>query len=108
MSDEELLGRAAALARTDIARLLDAQGKWLPLHEMPPDVTAVIAGIEVDEIQVGENVIGVTKKIKMRDSHQALVTLARIRKMLGADTVQVNVNMAQRLERARRRLKEGR
>ena len=104
MSEEELLGRAAALARTDIARLQDAHGHWLPLHEMPPDATAVIAGIEVDEIQVGENVIGVTKKIKLRDSHAAMRTLMQVRKMLGPDTkTNVNINLADRMARARKR-----
>ncbi|MET0917994.1 MAG: hypothetical protein ABWY07_06165 [Burkholderiales bacterium] len=107
--DEELLGRAAALARTDIARLQDAQGKWLPLHEMPPDATAVIAGIEVEEIRVGEDAVGVTKKIKLRDSLAAMRTLMQVRKMLSPDAkAEVNINLADRLERARRRVKEGR
>ena len=69
----------------------------------------MIAGIDVEEIMVGENRIGTVKKIRLRDNHAAIRTAMQVRKMIGADTkAEVTVNLADRMERARRRAKEGR
>ena len=52
----------------------------------------MIAAIEVEEIMVGENRIGTVKKVRLRDSHQAIRTAMQVRKMIGAD-VKAEVNI---------------
>lgn len=86
------LSAAAVLAQiqkhafANIKDAFDKEGKFLPLHEMPEEVSATLSGIETDELFGGrgknKKKIGVTRKIKKTDSIRALELLAKHFKLL--------------------------
>lgn len=105
LTDEELLFRVNALVRTDPKRLFREDGSVRPPSEWDDEVGPMIAGFEVDEIDGPNGPIGVVKKLKLRDNHAAIRTVMQVRKMLGAEgSVEVNVTLADRMERAKKRL----
>jgi phage terminase small subunit len=105
VTDAELLWRASAVVRADPRKMFNEAGQLLSLPEMDDETAAAIAGFEVDEIVAGDVVIGTAKKVKLRDSHAAMRTLLQVRKLLGADnSTTFNFNLAQRMERARKRV----
>jgi len=72
LSVERTLREVARLAYADPRKLFDADGQLIKVHLLDDDTAACIASIEVDEIDVGETVIGHTKKIKQWDKNSAL------------------------------------
>jgi len=81
------------LATVDISKAYDQKGDLLPLHEIPPEVRAAIAGVDVfTEVQYGpgrtevnedgesekvKEVVGRTKKLKLYDKAKALELLGK-------------------------------
>lgn len=92
----------------DPADCLTDKGAVKPLSEWPAEARRMLAGIEVAEITVGEQVIGQLKKVKF-ESRTGFVTLgARMNKML-VDKLEVEdkSGLADRLLRAEARAAKG-
>jgi phage terminase small subunit len=66
----------------DQRRLFDADGKLIPTHQLPDDVAAGLAGIEIIEIGDGEErTAGRLSKYRAWPKVEALNTLAKILKL---------------------------
>lgn len=72
LTTERTLREIARLAYFDPRKMFRADGTMKAVHELDDDTAAAIAGIETDEIQSGDTVIGVTKKLKHWDKNAAL------------------------------------
>lgn len=72
LTTERTLQEIARLAYFDPRKMYRPDGTLKGIHELDSDTAAAIAGMEVDEITAGENVIGVTKKFKHWDKNAAL------------------------------------
>lgn len=72
LTTENVLRELARIALFDPATLYDAEGKLLPVHQMPADTRAAIASLEVDQTAAGEKTIINTSKIKLHDKNSAL------------------------------------
>ena len=77
ITPERVLLELGRLAFLDIRKAYRSDGSLRPLHELDDDTAAAIAGMEVVEIGDGDDVIGVTKKIKLSDKKGALDLLMR-------------------------------
>ena len=81
ISQERILKEYAAIAFADIRKLFDADGRLLPIQQIPDDIAKVLASVEVDELwgfdKEGKVRIGDTKKIKLIDKLGALNSLAK-------------------------------
>lgn len=107
MDVDEILARAAMLARSDIRGLIAADGSVVDLSDLDETASYAVAGVEVVEMkgQDGE-VTAVTKKVRLRDPLPALRILAEHKKLIGTPADQVNsaiVAIADRLKAARER-----
>jgi phage terminase small subunit len=72
VSLERTLDQLGAMAFADPAEMYnEVTGELLPIHEMPEHVRRAIISIEVDEIEVGGQKLGVTKKIKLAPRDKA-------------------------------------
>lgn len=78
------------LAHSNIQRLYDERGEFVPIHKLPPEVAACISGIDYDDGMVlnaaGEMVpCRYIKKIRLWDKNKAQDLAARILKLLKED-----------------------
>jgi phage terminase small subunit len=72
ISLEKTLDQLGAMAFADPAEMYHPiTGDLLPVHEMPEHIRRAIISIEVDEIEVGGQKLGVTKKIKLAPREKA-------------------------------------
>ena len=69
---ERTLREVARLAYSDPRKLRREDGSFIPMRELDDDAAATIAGVEVDEIKAGGEVIGHTVKVKTWDKNSAL------------------------------------
>lgn len=74
---ERVIREVASLAFSDVRKLFNDDGSLKKIHELDDATAASIASIEVDEINAGEHVIGVTKKIKIWDKNSAQERLCK-------------------------------
>lgn len=77
---ERTLREIARLGFFDPRKLLDAKGNPKPLHELDDDTAAAIAGLEVQQIELGsgDNAIPATvKKYKLADKNASLEKLMK-------------------------------
>ncbi len=78
---ERVLEEYGKLAFLDIRKAFDQDGKLLPIHEMPADVAAAIAGLEAEDQYEGRGEererIGRLHKIRLNDKKGALDSLAK-------------------------------
>lgn len=75
LTSERVLREVARLAFFDPRKLLDDKGNPLPLNQLDDDTAAAIAGLEVQQIELGsgENALpAVIKKYKLSDKKGAL------------------------------------
>lgn len=72
LTTERTLQELARLAYSDPRKLYHADGRMKAIHELDDDSAACVAMVESDEITVGEQVIGNTKKLKVWDKNSAL------------------------------------
>lgn len=91
-----IIGQLREMSSADIAEAFDkATNTLLPIHDIPPNVRAMIAAIEVEELFEGRGdnrtQIGYLKKIKLWDRNKAVETFARHHKML-VDKVEHNAD----------------
>jgi len=70
---DDVLEHSALLAFSDIRRLFDEQGNLLPVHDLPDEIAAAVASIEVVEGKDGVQ----THKIKLLDKNPSLDRLAK-------------------------------
>lgn len=72
ISLERTLDQLGAMAFADPAEMFHPfTGDLLPISEMPESIRRAIVSIEVDEIEVGGQKLGVTKKIKLAPKDKA-------------------------------------
>jgi phage terminase small subunit len=107
IESEDILRGISRLAHSDLRKLYDEHGSLLPIHQLPDDVAAAIAGIEVvtrtipgsDPVEV-EHVV----KIKLWDKTRALEMAGKYKKLF-TERVELDVSdrLAARLRAARER-----
>lgn len=112
MDVDEILYRAAMLARVNVAALYDEKGQLRPVHDLDEQEAMAIAGIEVQEITEGSGkdakVVGALKKVRLRDPLPAIRLLAEHKKLVRNTDEGVNAlasALAERLNKARERRK---
>lgn len=112
MDVDEILARAAMLARLDVRALFDEKGQLRPVHELEEEHAVAIAGIEMQEITSGTGknakVVGSLKKVRLRDPMAAIRLLAEHKKLVRNTDDGVNAlasALAERLNQARMRRK---
>lgn len=76
---DDVLRELMLLAFGDIGGAFDAEGRMLPLAQMPESVRRTLASIEVDELGGGEEGVGLgrLRKVKTWDKLRALEMLGR-------------------------------
>ena len=78
---ERVMTELANIAFFDPAELFDEDGNMKKIHDIPPEVRRVIAGIEVEELYTGRGVsrdkVGVLKKIKFCNKNKSLELLGK-------------------------------
>lgn len=104
ITKDNVLRQIGELATYDIADAFTEKGAVKSIHDMPPALRNAIAGIEVQEITVGEHPVGVVKKIKLVDRTRAIELGGRHLKLF-TDKVEHSFaeGLADRLTRARKR-----
>lgn len=104
ISAVRVLEELRRLSFSDLSRLVDVQGRLLPLHEMPEDVRASIASVKLTKknLTTGDGVVDDVIEVKLWDKVRSLEMLAKHFKLL-TDVVQV-----QDAQSAIQRLHEGR
>jgi phage terminase small subunit len=71
--------RLRLLAFQDIRQLFDADGNLKPLHDLPDDAAAMIAGVEViiKNAKAGDGITDLVHKVKIVDPVKPLEMLAK-------------------------------
>lgn len=105
---EQVLAELVALAFFDPAHAYNAEGnRLLGIHEMPENVRKAIAGVDVFEEFQGRGAdrehIGNTVKVKFTDRGVHLERLMKHLGLLKDPEVNINLNVTERLARARGR-----
>jgi phage terminase small subunit len=78
VSLERNLDQLGAMAFADPADMFHPEtGELLPIQQIPAHLRRAIQSIEVDEINVGGQVLGLTKKIKLADRNKAADMIMR-------------------------------
>lgn len=77
ITQDRVLQEYARLAYFDVRKLFNDDGSIKKLSELDDETAAAIIGVEVDEIGVGNVVIGTTKKVKIADKKGSLDSIAR-------------------------------
>ena len=78
ISAERVLGEIASIAFSDIRRWFDAEGRLLPIHQLPDDVAAALGTVEViREKTIGQDTPIAVLKVKAWDKVRALDMLAK-------------------------------
>lgn len=110
MDADEILARAAMIARADLRALYDEKGKLRPISELSDEEAAAIAGIETVEEFDGTGKarvkVGDVRKVRLRDPMAALRLLAEHKKLVKAPEEGLNAlagAIADRLKAARER-----
>lgn len=106
LSAVRVLEEMRRLAFVDPADFYDAEGNIKPLHEIPPESRAALAGIEtvIQNVKAGDGLVDRVHKIKFWNKTHALELLGKHLKLL-TDVVQVvdGDKMIERLNRGRDR-----
>lgn len=75
----DLIREVGRLALSDIRQLYDEKGDFLPIHELPDDIAAAVAGIEMGvEFDADKNPCYYIKKIRIWDKNPAQERLCKI------------------------------
>ena len=79
ISAGEILLELYRLATSNLADAFDAEGRLLPIQEMPRELQGCIAGVEVirKNVDASDGVVDVVHKVKLWDKNKALETLAK-------------------------------
>lgn len=101
MENDEILGRIAAQARSNIRTVFDDDGRVRPIQELSEDEAFAIQELTETVTPGGKDAAGnklpdiVTRKIKMRDPTQALRMLAQHKKLIGSEGDEALGNIAE-------------
>lgn len=86
----------AKIGFSNVQDLYGPDGRMLPVHKLPRDAAAVIAGIEEEALFEGAGKdrehVGTLRKVKLHDKLGALTLAARRLRMLDSD-VKINVGI---------------
>lgn len=93
LSLDRTLQEIARIAYGDPRKLYDERGNLKPIHELDDDTAAMVAGMEVDTVTVGEGVSTRTSKIKQHDKKGALDMAMRFHGAYDKDNSQKNMNV---------------
>jgi phage terminase small subunit len=105
---DRVLQELARIAFFDPRKVLKADGTAKPLQDLDDDTAAAIAGLEVQEITVGENVVGTVKKYRITDKNAALSNAMRHLGMLREKLeVSGSIDVGTLLREARERMNRG-
>lgn len=107
ITQERVMQELGRIALSDMRRLYGTNGELKPIHELDDDEAAAIAGIEFEEIRVGQAKLGTLTKVKRWDKTKALEMLCRVFSMFN-DSVTLKGDFADRLVRARERSRQAR
>lgn len=77
VSEARVIEELARIGLFDPGELFAEDGSLLPIKNMPPEVRAAIASIEIEEIDADGKVIGRVKKVKLWDKNSAADKLLR-------------------------------
>lgn len=108
---DDVLRELLTFAKLDIRKAFDANGRLLPIHEIPEDVARAISGIKVFEEYEGSGkdrvAIGEVREVKFWDKTKGLELLGRHLKMF-TDKLELRVDdtFAELLKRARERARQ--
>lgn len=90
---ERVLKEYGRIAFSDIRKYYDENGNLIPIHLLDDDSAAVLAGMDIDELNEyvkGEKItIGITKKIKRWDKKGALDSICKVLGYNAADKMEV-------------------
>ena len=92
---DAVLSELHRLAFADVRKLFDEEGRLRPVHELPDDVAAAIASIEVGTARRpgGESEdVEYTSKIKLWDKRSSLELLAKHLRLLGESNVKLQAD----------------
>jgi phage terminase small subunit len=106
MSVQELLGRIARIARTDVRKLFNEDGGHILPHELPEEIAMCVRGIETElKFDADGAPPTAVRKYRLADPMPALTTLAKIVGLIDGDR-QDSDDLVTKLAAARRRLRE--
>jgi hypothetical protein len=107
---EETAARIAMAARPDIRLLYNDDGSHKKPHELCDQAAAMVIACETElKFDDDGNAPAAVRKYRLRSADPSLRLLAQMHKITGPDVnVTVNTDLAGRMERARRRAKDGR
>lgn len=84
VSADNVLRELLRVATCDVGQAFDAEGRMLPLKDMPEDVRRAISSVEVDEIGLpggdsegGKTLLGYTKRVRFWDKPKSLELLGK-------------------------------
>jgi phage terminase small subunit len=106
LSADRVLEEYRRIAFSNVQQLFNDDGSLIPLRDLPPEVAAAIASMEVvmKNAAAGDGVVDRVLKVRMWDKPRTLNDLARHFALL-TDVVQVSgtVTFAQKIAQARER-----
>lgn len=110
MDVDEILARAAMIARSDVRELFDGNGALINPADLPQEAAAAVAGIETFEEFDGKGKdrvkVGDVRKVRLRDPMPAIRLLAEHKKLVSNPAEAMNslvTALADRLKAARER-----
>ena len=76
---EDVLRQLLQITQSDLRRLFDTEGNLLPVHDLPDDVAAALASVEVVARPTGDKArpVEYVHKFRLWDKNAALNTLAK-------------------------------
>lgn len=77
VTQDRVLSGIAEMAYYDLADAFDEKGALRAIHDMPPMLRNAIAGIEVQELKIGDTTVGHVKKVKLVDRKGSFELLGR-------------------------------
>jgi len=109
LTQERVVREWVRLGFFDVRKLFDADGNLLPIHQLPDDVAAAVASVEVVAVKgtgkEGEPVVHV-KRVRLWDKRATLDAMARHLKMFGDEgegEVHVHIHLGEKLREAKAR-----
>lgn len=75
---QRIVAKLEAVAFGDVRQLFDDAGNLNPITRLDDDTQELIAGLEVNEMQIGENAMSITRKVKITDKMKARELLAKM------------------------------
>lgn len=72
MTAESVLKQLGCIVHFDIRKLYNSDGALKNIHELDDETASALSSFEIDEIGVGETIIGHTRKVKVFDKNAAI------------------------------------